>query len=207
LLEALTGHARAGGRVVLDMPGAYLDERAHLLDTRPGSAFETLFGAVLHEYAYCNNVPFAIDGVALEGFTSVLTPTSARVVRPYDNGWPAITENAVGAGTAVVLGAEASMRCLRPGNREMESLLVRTALGPHRPSYGCEGAIAYRLAASQADHYFLINDGPARSVTLEVAAHACRAVTDPVAEDGLKLGEPIDLDAHSARWLRFEKRA
>ncbi len=205
LVELLTAYVKAGGRVVMDMPGAWLDQRAHLVDTREGSAFERLFGAVLHEYGYCNNVPSRIGDLPLDGFTAVMTPTTARVVASYDNGAPAITERRLGAGTAVVLGANASLSCLKPGHVRMEELLTHTALGGRRPPFACEGALVYRLAAPAADHYFLINDGPARSVGLDTKAFRYVAARDALT------GEPVfgqvDLPAHGARWLRMEKEA
>jgi beta-galactosidase len=203
LTAILTDYVRMGGRVVMDMPGAWLDERAHLVDTRKGSAFEQLFGVVLHEYAYCNNESFRIGTTALKGFTAVMTPTTARVAAKYGNGAPAITENSLGEGTAVILGAEASLLCLKPGNTEVESLLVKMALGRRKARYACRGAIVYRIAAPAADHYFLINDGPAKSVTLDTKGYKYRSVTDAVS--GEKITGKVSLPAHGGRWLRMEK--
>lgn len=203
LAVILADYVRRGGRVVMDMPGAWLDERAHLVDTRKGSGFEQLFGAVLHEYAYCNNEPFAIGKTRLKGFTAVMTPTSAKVVARYGNGAAAITENALGEGTAVLLGAEASLACLKPGNKTMEALLVKTALGKRKSPYACKGAIVYRIAAPAADHYFLINDGPAKAVTLDTRQFRYRSVTDAVSGERIK--GRIGLPAHGGRWLRMEK--
>jgi beta-galactosidase len=203
LTRLLSDFVRQGGRVVMDMPGAWLDERARLVDTRQGSAFEELFGAILHEYAYCNNEPFSIGKTQLKGFAAVLTPTTARVVAKYGNGAPAITENKLGAGAAVLLGAEASSACLKPGNDDVESLLVKTALGGRQPPYACQGAIVYRIAAPTADHYFLINDGPATAVTLDTKAFRYRSVRDAVS--GEKVAGRIALPPHGGRWLRMEK--
>ena len=204
LAAILADYVRRGGRVVMDMPGAWLDERARLVDTRKGSGFEQLFGAVLHEYAYCNNEPFAIGKTRLKGFTAVMTPTSARVVARYGSGAAAITENPLGEGTAVLLGAEASLACLKPGNKAIEALLVKTALGKRKSPYACKGAIVYRIAAPAADHYFLINDGPARSVTLDTLGHKYRSAADAVS--GEKIKGKVRLPAHGGRWLRMEKR-
>ncbi len=203
MMELLTDYVRQGGRVVLDMPGAYLDERGHLVDTSPGSAFEQLFGAVIHEYAYANNEPFAIGELQLQGFTVEMTATTAQVVNTYDNGKPAITENKLGKGTAVILGAEASLRCLKPGNVALETLLAQTALGAHAPLYRCDGALVYRQAAPQADHYFLVNDGPATTVAL-ATAFPYTAITDAVTDAPVDINA-IHIDAHSARWLRCVK--
>jgi beta-galactosidase len=203
LTELLDAYVRRGGRVVMDMPGAWLDERAHLVDTREGSAFERLFGVVLHEYAHSNNVPFSIGDLTMKGFAAVMTPTRARTVATYGDGTAAITEHALGEGTAVILGAEGSLACLKPGNARMEELVVRTALGSRRSPYACDGAIVYRLAAPAADHYFLINDGPARSVTLDTRAYRYRSAQDAVT--GEPATEPIAIPAHGARWLRMLK--
>ncbi len=203
LLDILTGYVQQGGRVVLDMPGAWLDETGHLIATQPGSAFEKLFGVVLHEYAYANNQPFALGDLALKGFTAVLTPTTARVVAPYQNGRPGITENRLGTGTAVVLGAEAALQCLKPGNTALERLLVQTALGGMESPYACDGAIVYRLASPAADHYFLINDGPAREVTLDTKAHRYTSQHDAVT--GEAVAGKIALPAHDARWIRMTR--
>jgi beta-galactosidase len=204
LTQILSEYVRQGGRVVMDMPGAWLDQRAHLVDTRPGSPFEQLFGVVLHEYAYCNNEPFSIGKLALKGFTAVMTPTTARVAKKYGNGTPAVTENTLGEGTAVILGAEASLGCHKPGNPDLEALLVKTALGARKPPFACKGAIVYRLAAPAADHYFLINDGPARSVTLDTEAYRYRSARDAVTDEAVSA--EIDLPAHGGRWIRCEKK-
>jgi beta-galactosidase len=205
LLDILTGYVREGGRVVLDMPGAWLDETGHLIATQPDSAFEKLFGVVLHEYAYANNQPFALGDLELKGFTAVLTPTTARVVQPYQNGHPGITENRLGAGTAVVLGAEAALQCLKPGNVAMERLLVETALGSLESPYACDGAIVYRLASSTADHYFLVNDGPAREVVLDTKAYRYAARIDVVTAEAID--GRIVLPANDARWIRCARQA
>jgi beta-galactosidase len=65
--------------------------------------------------------------------------------------------------------------------------------------------VVYRLASPAADHYFFINDGPAKTVALETPGYDYVAVSDPIEDRSLDIGEPIDLDAYSARWLRFEK--
>jgi beta-galactosidase len=141
----------------------------------------------------------------VEGFALDLQPTLAAVAETFDDGRPAVTENVVGRGSAVIIGWEASLSCWRAGDTWAEERLVRHALGSHRPPYACDGALVFRLAAPAADHYFLVNDGPARSVALDTRDYRYRAVTDPVDDQELPLGAPIPLDAHSARWLRFEK--
>lgn len=205
LLELLTRYAEGGGRVVIDSPGGYFDDRGKVLDTGAGSAFERLFGAELADFQYSNNVPRILAGQRLEGFITEVNPTKARVLDRFQTGEPAATEHAIGKGSAVILAHDASFSCFRPGNTVMEERLRRLAMGPYSSPYRCAGAIVYRLAAPAADHYFFLNDGEAKTVTLETPRYRYRAVTDPVSGKTLKPGQPIDLEAYSGRWLRYEK--
>jgi beta-galactosidase len=81
----------------------------------------------------------------------------------------------------------------------------RALLADREMPYACDGAIVYRLAAPAADHYFFINDGEPREVRLDTRRFRYRRVTDPVSGAEVQLGGPVALEAHSGRWLRFEK--
>lgn len=204
LMDIFTDYVQQGGRLVMDMPGAWLNEFGHLLPTQRGSKFERLFGCVLHEYGYTSNHTARIDGVAIEGFTATVTPTTARVAASYE-GYPvatAITENPLGRGTAVLLGAAAALGCYRPGNTPLEALLVEYALGSTPKPFTCGGAIVYRLAGPGVDHYYLINEGPARRVELRIAAWTYTSCVDAVTGEEVQLGSSMELPPFSARWLR-----
>jgi beta-galactosidase len=195
-----------GGRLVLDAPGGWYDTYGQLQQTDDGSSFERLLGcrAADYQYARAGNRPWAIDGHDLQGCTIDLQPTSAHVVETFDHGPPAVTERRAGRGSAVILAHEASLGCLKPGNAWGQSHLVRHALGEHRSPYRCDGAVAYRLAAPCAEHFFLINDEP-RPVTARL--HSDRAwgsCTDAVYGDTLPPGESLVIPACSGRWVRCE---
>ena len=207
LMEVLSKYVEGGGRLVLDMPGALLDEYGRLLSTAPGTVFEKTFGATIRDLQYSSNVPRALLGRRLEGFVVDLGLTGAKAVAAYDGGGPAVTEHRFGRGTAAILGYEASLGCFRPGDAEAEARLLGWALGPYESPYACRGAIAYRLAAPAADHYFLINDGPAAEATLDTRAYRYARAADAVSGEPLPLGRPIPLPAHSGRWVRCEKES
>lgn len=206
LLDNLIAYVQQGGRVVMDMPAAYIDNFGRVLATGIGSKFETLFGVELNEYAYSRpvNTPFSIHGQDLEGFTACMTPTTARVLAQYDDrDWPAITENALGEGTAVVLGAEASTQCHLPGNTAMETLIRElSVVDPARLPHRCGDAIVYRLAAPGADHYVLVNEeNQTKSVHLQLNRKPSETVIDAVTGEEVNL-TAIRLAPESARWLR-----
>ena len=146
LQQMLLEYVEQGGRLVVDMPGAYYDEFGRIFPTSEGTTFEKTFGAVLNEFWYANNEPFRIGELDLTGFTALLTPTRAKVAQTFQNGKPAITEAKTGKGTAVLLAAQASLNCWKPGNTLTENLIVRTTLGEFESPYACAGALVYRLA-------------------------------------------------------------
>jgi beta-galactosidase len=96
------------------------------------------------------------------------------------------------------------MRCLKPGNTALEALLVETALGATRAPFACDGALVYRQASPAADHYFLVNDGPATRVALDTKVFAYTAAVDAVTDEPIDLSA-IDIDGHSGRWVRCAK--
>jgi beta-galactosidase len=205
LLRMLTEYARQGGRVVLDSPGAMYDQSGKVLSTAQGTLFEQLFGAELSDIQYSNNVPRILGPRKLDGFISELTPTTAKVIDRFQTGEPAIAENQIGKGTAVLLGWDASYALFKPGATDLEARLVKATLGTLQSPYACEGAQVYRLAAPNADHYFFINDDEPKSVKFDSKAFRYRAVSDPVTGEKLTLGAPIALEGYGARWLRFAK--
>lgn len=207
LLDNLIAFVEQGGRVVMDLPSAYLDDFGRVLSTAQGSRFEKLFGVELNEYMYARkvNTTFHLEGIELEGFTMRVTPTTAKVIAKYtDREDIGITENRLGKGTAVLLGAEACTLCALPGQEAMEALIRRLVLNGQQPGYACEEAIVYRLAAPQADHYFFVNE-PNRKVSasLKLAAPAGSA-TDAVTGEAVDL-QAIALQPESARWIRVAR--
>jgi beta-galactosidase len=206
LLQMLLAYAKQGGRVILDAPGGAYNERGAVLKTARGSTFEQLFGVELSDLAYSNNVKFTLPAHPLNGFVHELRLTTAKSrVRFESTSLPAVTVNEVGKGQGVVLGYDASFELFLPGKQLFQQQLIESAFAGLPRHYDCAGAVAYRLAAPQADHYFLINDGPAKQVRLRTPGYRYIAAEDPVAQKTLALEAPIELEAYSARWVRLKK--
>ena len=210
VLAILGDYVRAGGRVVVDAPSAWYDEFGRLLPTAPGTPWERTFGAAISDFQFSSNVPRQLDGLDLRGFVLDLSPTTARAVARFSSGAPAVTDNAVGQGHAVVLGYEASLMCFAPGDEAAEERLVRHTLGELASPYRCAQAVVYRLAAPGADHYFLLSDAPARvrarletDFSYRAASDAVSGQSVPLRNDGTALD--IEIEVHSGRWLRLEK--
>ncbi|MFW5841388.1 MAG: beta-galactosidase trimerization domain-containing protein, partial [Planctomycetota bacterium] len=206
-LPVLIDYVRAGGRVVMDMPGGCYDHTGRVMDTRAGSDFETLFGAELQDLQYSgNNADWLIDGEKIEGFTCDLKLTSAEAVQTYHNGQPAVTENRLGDGSAVIVGYEAARACYRPGHTSWQERLAEILLGGAQPFYRCEGQpVAYRLACDGADHYFLVNEGPAAEARFTRLPYDYTRVTDVLTGQAVDIHTPIEVADDDGRWLRCQR--
>lgn len=205
MIGHLTDYVAQGGRLVADLPFAWFDEYGALMYTNEGTAFEKLFGTTINDYQYSGvNIENKLEDFDIEGFLVNQTPSTAKVVARYDNGLPAITENSFGKGKAVILGYQASKMCFEPGNTMAEKLLLGYTLGDLTSPYRVDDALVYRLASPSADHYFFINDGHSKAVPFS-SSFRYKGVTDAVTGEKLRLGDPVELEANSGRWLRFEK--
>ena len=207
LLDILRDYVQQGGRLVMDMPSAWYDAYSTLLPIGRGSAVEELFGVTLDDFQFSGyNRTFTLDSLTITGSFVHMTPTKAQTIATFDHGKPAVTEYTLGRGSAVVIGYDASLMCLKPGNDQAEQYLLTYTLDGRQSPYACSEAIVYRLAAPSADYYVLVNDGPATSAMLRFNNLAYTKITDAITGESLPLGEPIPLAAHNGRWLRFEKK-
>jgi beta-galactosidase len=207
LLPLLADWVRGGGRVVLDAPGGWYDLAGRLLDTRPGSAFHDLFGCTITDVHFARRTdrPWELAAGRLEGFAIDCRPDPAVVRSRFAHGVPAVLENRLGAGSAVVLAWDAALQCAAPGRGAWQTLLLDGLLGGLRPDLVCPGCLALRLHTPTAVHVFLLNEGPARRVGVQLAgaAGAGRDVLDGAAVDLAA----VDLPAWSGRWIRVARSA
>lgn len=204
MIRLLSDYVRQGGRLVMDVPTAYYDENTALFNTDKGTVFEQTFGTVIREYQGSGvNRTFRLNGRPVTGMIASLAPTRARIRARFDSGLPAVTEHAFGKGTAVVMGYEAALECHKAGQTAAEKALLSFTLGSVPLPFQCNGALAYKLAAPNADHYFLINDGPAKAVRLTFRQKRYQSGIDVVNNTPVNVTKPILLEAHSGRWLRM----
>lgn len=208
LRRDLMAYVEQGGRIVMDLPSAYLDDYGRVLPTGEGSDFEKLFGVKLHEYAYSRpvNTRFLLRGKELAGFTVEMSPTTARVVETYSNrDKPAITENRLGKGSAVLLGCQAALNCHLPDQNFYEDLIREFTVDPARLPARCDGVLLYQQVTPGAVHYFLINDrAQAVSVELEIRAFKPGAARDAISGETLTSLKNIEVPAENGRWIRVE---
>ena len=204
LLPLLEEYVKQGGRLVIDAPGAWWDERGLVLDTGKGSPFANIFGASIADFQYSNNVPERLMEHTLSGFLLDINPHTANILERYESGKIAVTENKLGNGSAVILSPDVSFSMKRQGNDFMENWSLNHILGDIPLNYACEGAIVYRITAPEADHYFFMNDDEAKTVNF-TTKYTYKSVSDPVTGEVLPLGEPVSLERFNGRWLRFEK--
>lgn len=204
LFPVFEEYVKQGGRLVIDAPGGWWTEHGKVLDTGKGSAFEQIFGATVADFQYSNNVVWKIGEHALDGFVMDIQPTSAKVTERFQNGRPSVTENNLGKGTALILGADAAFSMKSPGNDFMEEWTLKYTLGGLKSPYACPNSIVYRLAAPEADHYFFINDDEPKITSLTFPGFRYQTFTDAVTGETID-PSAIELEGYSGRWIRCEK--
>jgi beta-galactosidase len=93
-----------------------------------------------------------------------------------------------------------------PGNDSWQARLVKHLLGDAAPFIAAEGAPwVFRLAHADADHYFMINEGPEAPLTFTRLPFAYRTAADVLTGDPINLNAPITVERDGARWIRCEK--
>lgn len=202
-LRRLREYAENGGRLILEAPAPLLDETGVLFDTRKGSDFEQVFG-----WEHCaiqgESAALKWNGVAIEGQSFELEPTTASVVRHFDDSSrPALVRN----GDVYALSFGAAATCWKPGQAVLEKLVAElcgtSAL--HISTASGAKVWALRRVAPRADHYFLLNPTPdSQTACLSVADAVHSRVEDAISGEILELSR-VEIAPQGARWLRLEK--
>lgn len=197
-------YVRQGGRLVIDAPGAWWNEQGKALDTSKGSAFERIFGASIADYQYANNVKPRLAKLNLNGFVLDIKPTTALVTQKFENGATAVTEHRLDRGSAIILSADASFAMKNKGNVAMESWVVDIIMKNIAKPYECRNGIVYRLAGTDADHYFILNDGDEKNVNLTFNRYKYSNATDALTGERINTSK-IRVESNNGRWIRCEK--
>ena len=206
LLMKLKEIAANGGRIVADMPTGYVNERGELLDTRPGSAWEQLFGASVAGL-FCFSNPNVKEWEPSRGQQrAMLVPTTAKAAGGEPE-TPAFTENRVGKGRAVLVNLSLSRLNAAPNLQNAQLSLLSYLLGSKQTELpGLSGCLTFRRTGEQAEHVFLVNDSSKeRTVNLSLAAPFTQ-VGDALADTPLTVENSnvtVTVPAGSGRWLRL----
>ena len=167
-----------------------------------------MFGAYVDTIHDVRTAPQTYSGMPVTGQFGDLVPTSARVLGRFDSGKPAITEVQLGRGSAVLIGFDAARLCCEPGRQDVEALIARLCRGDAARDWECDAPMAFRLSAPQADHYFLLNDGAARTVIISAHDHRYAAGELVIEQTPIDVGGTIavSVPAFSGVWVRLQKK-
>ena len=206
LLVKLKEVATMGRRIVADMPTGYLNEKGELLDTRPGSAWEQLFGVSVAGL-FCFSNPSIRDYEPYRGQQkAILVPTTARAAGGEPE-TPAFTENRVGKGRAVLINLPLSSLSVEPSLQNAQLSLLSYLLGTKQTELpGLSGCLLFRRRSEQAEHVFLINDS-SEERTAEVPLSTPFTQVHDVLDDTPLAVENnlahVSVPAVSGRWVRL----
>jgi len=210
-LELLASYVEQGGRLVADFPLVVMDSYGRLNKFPSEGTFDRLFGFRVKDDFHTDNAPKTLLQQEVETRFGNLDMTGARVIETYGDGTPAVVGSRFGKGETLVFNFEAGRLLFPPGNDLLEQMVTFHSLGPLRPPFEAEGpetVLVYRRAAPGADHYFLINEGEAASVTISSGVITYREGTDLLTGTPLTPepeGIRVTVPARSGSWIRLEK--
>lgn len=203
LLDVLTDYVQAGGRVVVDCQFAFCDRHGRLHPQGPDTPQGQLFGAwteAIHDGRTGGPV---WEGAAVNGFWSDLGVCNAEVIATFEDGRPVVTRNSIGEGEAILIAMDPASEARTPGQKQAGTLLASLCPISSNP-WSCTHALTLHRATEQADHFFLLNPGPATTAFLHM--ESMTTCEDVLAENPLPVlqgGCAIPIDAGSASWIRI----
>jgi beta-galactosidase len=209
--EILKQYVADGGRLVADFPVFMLDTYGRLNKQREGSGFPELFGFQVGDYQHTFNRPLELLGEELYTLYGDLKLKGAEVIETFAGGVPAVVRHAYGEGEVLLFNFEAGRQTFRPGNDAMEAFLTYHTLGDHRPPYAVSGASSStvtRRSAPEADHYFILNDGAAETITVTSDVIDYGEAVNVYSEEVLPPtpgGFSVEVPERTGVWVRVEK--
>ena len=209
LLQVLTEYVSNGGILIADGSFAFEDPYGKMREVGEKSAIEQLFGAYINKLHDTRTNPLQVNGIPLKNLYAELKITNAVPLFRFQNGETAGTSYINGKGKAILLGFDAAMNCFDPGNASMEKLLASLCQeGQFKMGWQSSVPMTYRLTTPEADHYIIINDGPAMTAMIKSFDQQYKKVTNVLSDQEIPLFSnrfnPI-VPARSAVWLRCEK--
>ncbi len=213
-LDQLLDFVEQGGRLIADVPFGFNDPWGKLLKTGPGSRIDRLFGGWISAIHDTRTQPRTLGQAAIHGFYADLGVSDARVLASWDDGAPAILEKThpvkskPGAGAAVLIGCDLSRQCLRPGHMQAERLLANLVGVGQRKHWRTSAPLAWRRRSAEADHYFLLNDGPRALALIDCFdAEYAKGVNVLTGEEiAVQQTVSCEVPKDSACWLRFARK-
>jgi len=209
LLQELDKYVQDGGILIADGPFAFEDPYGKMREVGENSATERIFGAYINKLHDTRTTNLSVNGVELTGLFAELKVTDAQPLFHFSDGEIAGTIHQYGKGKAILLGFDASMNCFDPGNTTIEELVAAISQqGQYQPTWHSTAPMTYRQSSSEADHYFIVNDGAAKTVLLQVYDATYQRGEDVLSGKQLAVENgkiPCEVPAHSAVWIRCEK--
>lgn len=210
-LQALQAYVDAGGTLIADCTVAYYDPWGRVRVPGEGSVQAQLFGAwidAIHDNR-TGNVSFR--GERVPRYYGTLERDGADVIARFDDGSPAASVMSRGAGRTILAAFEIGEPSLHASDNAFARFLrdrVRSVL-PAR--WTSTVPTTYRRRIQGADHYYIINDGPATDCVISASDRDYSSVSAVVPDsDGPEPQVVTDssgaftcfVGGHSAQWVR-----
>jgi len=204
IFEVLNTYVESGGILIADVQFGFLDSFGKLRKSGPQSMHDKLFGAWFENIHDARTGGPSLNGASVRGFYADMESGTAACHQSFDTGQPAVSCLRKGKGYAYLLAFDPAREAWKPGNPDMEAWIPKL-LRRHIPAeWACDHPLTYRLRTRQADHFFLINDGPETTALLDIKDAPHSQIHDLIDDRILTRGTPVrvPLPAQSGTWLR-----
>ncbi len=174
-LDALGEYVRSGGTLIADCTFAYYDPHGRVRVPGTDSAQAELFGGWIDAVHDNRTGDVAFRGERVPRFFGTLELTEASVIAMFADGRPAAAIHTLGAGRTILTAFELGDPSLRSSDNEFARFLRDRVRGVMPSQWTSTVATTYRRRAGAADHYFIINDGPATDCVIRSADRRYRS--------------------------------
>ena len=202
LLSVLDEYVKHGGRIVVDCQFDFCDAHGRVSLHGEDTVAGKLFGAWTETVHDGRTGGPIWEGQPVEGFWADLEINDAEVVARFSDGRAAVTRKAHGEGEAILMALDPASAALTPKNAWAETLL--TSLAQTTPNaWSSTLPLTLCRTTPDADHFFLINPGPATTAYLhQDGVNEWLDVLEGAPLKGIQGGCAVPIEAGSACWVR-----
>jgi beta-galactosidase len=204
VILALKKYVESGGTLIADVQFGFLDAYGKLRKTGTGSMHEQIFGAWFENIHDARTGARYLSGEAVPGFYADLETSEAEIVQRFDDGSPAVSRVHRGEGEALLMAMDPAHYCWKPDQNGWESFIAKHLRNFVPAQWSSDHELVYRLRSKQADHFFIMNESAAKTVTLDLGSSRVSEARDLIEDKTLppKSRLSVSVPANSGSWIR-----
>jgi beta-galactosidase len=210
-LDTLTEYVRAGGTLIADCTFAYYDQWGRVRVPGEESPQAGLFGAWIEAVHDNRTGDMSFREERVPRYYGTLEITGAHVIAVFGNEAPAATIHPHGEGVAILTAFELGEPSIRSADNAFACFLSERVRVILAAQWWATVPTTYRRRTQSADHYYIINEGPATDCVIRATDRSYTSAAEIVPAHGRTKNVAICdasgvvtcyVGARSATWIR-----